>query len=201
MTPPRPQALVFDLGGVIVDHDNSVMHRRIASRCQAGWTDQHIAEAAGDACWGTGRPVRKLYDVLRWDAGYAADWPTFVEDWCCHLLLNPSMLTFVEQLSRVYRVMIFSNTNLEHWENEVRASGGRLGAFERYLSYELGHAKPSLLSFQKVAQNAGRAPETLLFFDDVAANVEGARAAGLQAELFVSEPDLRCLLVDRGLWS
>jgi HAD superfamily hydrolase (TIGR01509 family) len=191
------QALVFDLGGVIVAHDNAVMHRRLASRCH--WTAAKIAAATGDGRWATGRPVEELHAELIRDAGYEADWETFVDDWCCHLVLDPSMLAFVERLAARHRVMIFSNTNLEHWTYAVNASTGRLGAFESVLSYEIGHAKPSLRSFEIVAETAGLPPGALLFFDDVAANVDGARVAGFQAELFEGEGRLAALLAESGL--
>jgi FMN phosphatase YigB (HAD superfamily) len=49
-----------------------------------------------------------------------------------------------------------------------------------------------------VAARAGLPPETLLFFDDLPANVEGARRAGWQSEVFTGETALRTLLADRG---
>jgi FMN phosphatase YigB (HAD superfamily) len=199
MTSDPIEALVFDLGGVIVDHDNAVMHRRLASRCRNGWTPGQIDTATGDNRWATGRPVVELHEELTRQAGYDGDWETFVDDWCCHLVLNPSMLAFVDALAARRQVMIFSNTNREHWEFGVKASGGRLAAFDPVLSYEIGHAKPSLRSFEIVAEIAGVRPSSLLFFDDVAANVDGARAAGFQAEVFVGEGALRAVLAERGL--
>ena len=187
-------ALVFDLGGVIVAHDNSVMHRALAARCHAGWSAAQVAEATADARWGTGRPVRELHTELVAEAGYDGDWDAFIADFCCHLVLDESMLTFVELLATRHRVMIFSNTNQAHWRSQVTASAGRLGDFERHLSYEMGHAKPSLRSFQIVAETACLPPQSMLFFDDVPANVEAARRAGFRAEVFDREANLRALL-------
>jgi FMN phosphatase YigB (HAD superfamily) len=187
-------ALVFDLGGVIVAHDNSVMHRALAARCRAGWSAARVAEATADARWGTGRSVSELHAELVAEAGYDGDWDAFAADFCCHLVLDGSMLTLVELLAIRHRVMIFSNTNEAHWQSQVRASGGRLGAFERHLSYEMGHAKPSPRSFQIVAETACLSPHSMLFFDDVPANVEAARRAGFRAEVFESEARLRAML-------
>ncbi len=192
-------ALVFDLGGVIVDHDNTVMHRALAARCRAGWTAGQIAEVTADALWGAGRPVAQLHEALRRDAGYDGDRAEFTRDFCCHLSLNHSMLVLVERLAVRRRVMIFSNTNEAHWESQVAASAGRLGAFERHLSFEIGCLKPSPEAFAIVARRAGLAPGAMLFFDDVAANVEGALRAGFQAELFKGETRLRDRLIELGL--
>jgi len=200
MTSSPIDALVFDLGGVVVGHDNALLYRRLASRCRAeGWTAERVRALAADPRWGTGTPVAELHAELRRDAGYDGDSETFAADWCCHLVVDPSMLAFVEELAARRRVMIFSNTNPVHWDFVVAASGGRLAAFERHLSYEIGHEKPSLRSFQIVAEIAGLQPQAMLFFDDVAANVEGARRAGFQSEVFEGEAALRRLLVDRNL--
>ena len=66
----------------------------------------------------------------------------------------------------------------------------RLGRLERYLSHEIGLAKPSRESFLEVARQAGVEPSRAVFFDDVEANVLGARAAGFQSELFTDQASL-----------
>jgi len=195
---PQVRALVFDLGGVIVAHDNDVMHRRIAGRCAEGFNADEVRRLTAGR-WGTGAPIEALHAELVDQGGYEGDWPTFVDDWCCHLVLDDSMLAYVEALAARHRVMIFSNTNREHWESQVRASGGRLARIEAHLSHELGAEKPDVESYQMVANRAGFPPETLLFFDDLPVNVEGARRAGWQAEVFTGEAALRTLLAERGV--
>jgi FMN phosphatase YigB (HAD superfamily) len=142
MTDTPLDALVFDLGGVIVAHDNPVMYARLASRCAPAWSPADVAGLVGAARWGTGAPIRELHEQLRVDGGYAGGWETFVEDWCCHFAVDASMLALLEDLSRRNRVLIFSNTNAEHWAFLTKATGGRLGAFEAYLSHQIGCAKP-----------------------------------------------------------
>jgi FMN phosphatase YigB (HAD superfamily) len=95
--------------------------------------------------------------------------------------------------------MLFSNTNEEHWDFLLRATDGRLQRLEPYLSHEMGCTKPSLRSFEIVAEKAGVDPARSIFFDDLMANVEGARRAGFQAELFESEAKLAALLQGRGV--
>ena len=101
------------------------------------------------------------------------------------------MLAFVERLSVHNRVLIFSNTNQEHWEHLLNLTGGALGRYEAYLSHELGQLKPSVRSFQTaLPAKAGIDPARSFFTDDVAANVDGARQAGFQAEVFTSQAAL-----------
>jgi FMN phosphatase YigB (HAD superfamily) len=193
------EALVFDLGNVIVRHDNRVLYERLRSRCSEPWTVERIGALAERPDWGTGAPIADLHRELRESAGYSGDWAQLAEDWCCHLVLDGSMLDLVEHLAARHRVMIFSNTNAVHWDSQVAASGGRLARIEAYLSHEIGRLKPDVAAFAKVAELAGIDPARSLFFDDVAANVAGARAAGFQAELFVDEAGLRASLQARGL--
>ena len=51
-----------------------------------------------------------------------------------------------------------------------------------YYSCEIRSAKPSAVFFEHIASDLGLTPEQLLFIDDQAANVSGARSAGLNAE-------------------
>ena len=193
-------ALVFDLGGVICAHDNPVMYDRLASRCIPAWTSNEVAAVIARPGWMTGaRPITELHGILREEGGYDGSWDTFAEDWCCHLAVDHSMLTLVERLAERHRLMIFSNTDAVHWAYNARASDGRIPALEAHLSFEIGLIKPTLEAFQRVARRAGIEPARSLFIDDVPANVEAARAAGFQAEVFVNEGQLRALLLDRGI--
>jgi putative hydrolase of the HAD superfamily len=193
-------ALVFDLGNVIVPHDNAVLHARVLSRCTAPDAAERLRVIAHDRRYGTGeQSIADLHRVLVAELGYAGDWPTFVEDWSCHLSLDADMLAFVEQLSRRYRVMIFSNTNQEHWDRALAMSDGRLGKIQAWLSHEIGDIKPALSSFLTVARLAGIDPARSLFFDDLADNVAAARLAGFQAEVFTTKPALETYLMARGL--
>jgi HAD superfamily hydrolase (TIGR01509 family) len=192
-------ALVFDLGNVIVRHDNEVLRQRLVGRCTAPDAPERLNGIAHERRYGTGELTsadlhRRLTDEL----GYTGDWPTFIEEWSCHLDLDADMLAFVEQLAERYRVLIFSNTNAEHWAHAMAASDGRLGAFEPYLSHEIGDLKPAVSSFNIVAEKAGIDPARSIFFDDVQANVDAARQAGFQAEVFTTKAALENYLREAG---
>jgi HAD superfamily hydrolase (TIGR01509 family) len=192
-------AIIFDLGGVIVAHDNRVMVERLASRCRKGVTAREVSALIRRRSWETGAPIAELHGQLRDELEYGRAWERFVDDWCCHLALDPAMLAFAQALAVNNRVMLFSNTNQPHWDHLVAASGGALAAFEAHLSHEMGRAKPSPESFALVAERSGIEPARSIFFDDIAANVEGAWAAGFEAEVFESQAQLAALLRARGV--
>jgi FMN phosphatase YigB (HAD superfamily) len=194
---PPFDAIVFDLGGVIVAHDNAVMVERIASRTTA--TPRDVSRLIRRKDWGSGLPVAELHAELTDELGYGGGWDAFAADWCSHFTVDRSMLAYVRRLASANRVMIFSNTNAVHWDFLVAETAGALAEFEAYLSHELRRSKPAIEAFQLVAAQAGIDPARSIFFDDVAENVEGARRAGFQAEVFTSEEALRALLAGRGV--
>jgi len=188
-------ALIFDLGGVIVPHDNAVLRDRLASRCSAPHAADWLIDAEGDERIGTGElTIPELHRRLVEEIGYGGDWATFANDWCSHLKLDHAMLDLVERLAAANRVMLFSNTNQAHWDSQVAASDGRLARLEAYLSHEIGAVKPHVAAFELVARLAAVEPGRCLFIDDRLDNVEAAREAGFHAELFVGQAALEARL-------
>ena len=56
------------------------------------------------------------------------------------------------------------------------------------LSYEVGCMKPDARFYEACAKAAGVSAGSCIFIDDMAVNVEGARAAGLQGLHYVDTP-------------
>jgi putative hydrolase of the HAD superfamily len=188
----RYEALVFDLGGVVVAHDNQVLFRRLASRCRDECSLDRVEQICSRPEYGDGAAaIAALHAEFQQLFGYSGDWLTFADDWCCHLSVDQSMLTFVTELSASNRVLLFSNTNKVHWDFLVAATDGRLARFEAYLSHEIGQSKPDARAFERVVQAARIEPAASVFFDDRLENEEAARLAGFEAEVFRGEPWLR----------
>lgn len=183
---------------MLVAHDNALLHRRLASRCPTP-SPERVEAVVSHPRWGEGAAVADLHARLRDDLGYGGGWDAFRDDWCCHFALDASMLALVGRLAAAHRVILFSNTNAEHWTYLVAASGGALAGFEHFLSYEMRLSKPAVESFDLVARQAGIAPARSIFFDDLPANVAGARRAGFRAEVFAGEAGLRDHLARAGV--
>ena len=58
----------------------------------------------------------------------------------------------------------------------------------------IGFVKPERQIYEYLLAQLGLSASDVLFVDDVADNVEGAKAAGLRAAVFTSPGDLRRLL-------
>ncbi len=193
-------AFVFDVGGVIIRHDNDALFRRLAETCTAADAAARIAARAADPQIGTGAmPVEALHAALRRELGYRRDWDAFLADWSSHFTVDEGMLALVQDLAAAHRVLLFSNTNAEHWRYVVAMTGGALGKFEAYLSHELGQAKPAPDAFRTVAARAKIGdPGRALFVDDLAENVEAARSVGFQGHVFRGRDDFERFLAGDG---
>ena len=87
--------------------------------------------------------------------------------------------------------MLGSNTNDLHAAQFRRQFAETLGHFDRLvLSYEIGHIKPTADFYLACAEAAGAPPGECVFIDDLAENIEGARAAGLVGLVFRDVPTL-----------
>lgn len=181
------EAIVFDLGGVLVDVD----FRRALER----W-----AAAAG-------MPVATLASRFRRDEAYCAHERGELDDRRYFARLRgalgidigdeemlagwnaalgeplPGIAPLVERLAREWPLYVFSNTNPAHVAHFTPRYRELLLHFRHvFTSCELGARKPEPQAFAHLAAAVGLRPEKLLFFDDLDENVRAARQAGLQAE-------------------
>src|ERR1700739_709344 len=84
--------LVFDLGGVLVLHDNEWLFRRLADDCRALDALTRIRRAALDPRINSGEgSIEDLHAELRRALGYTKDWSGFLGDWSSHFTLDPAM--------------------------------------------------------------------------------------------------------------
>lgn len=179
---------IFDLGGVINDHDNNKLIARLLSKCDSRASAKKILEKFCEEKYATGQSsVIEFFTMIKRDFGYGDDWKTFSEDWCCHLSMRDGMLEYLRDLSKSARVLFLSNTNLLHWNKLLRLSNFELASYEAFLSFDMGLAKPSKAIFEKVLVDAEIDPEGALYIDDRQDNVDPARSCGIEAVLYKNQ--------------
>jgi putative hydrolase of the HAD superfamily len=204
MTPPR--AILFDLGGVVLDID--------FSRALAAWaphsrlsSEQLRAAFAADEPFQrheTGHLDNDAYFThlrrrLALDCELAQVQAGFNSIFVGEIAETVQMLDALRDTVPCYAI---SNTNAAHVAEIERAFPRLLPRFARvFASYRIGHRKPHPAAFTHVLQEiALPAPEVLLF-DDLQPNIDAARALGLQAVRVTSPADVRAALAERGLLS
>ncbi len=189
----RINTLIFDFGGVIVNLNRAEAVRRfeqlgladadsrldvyrqqgIFNDIEDGRLDKEgFVQALSSLC---GHPLEEK------EVQYA--WLGFFQS------LQPGRLSFIQQLRRLYRVFVLSNTNPFVWEYMDSPSFTKEGLpvsafFDRlYTSFQLGYTKPSAEIFRAILTDAGIHANEALFIDDGRKNIEAAAALGFHTLL------------------
>jgi glucose-1-phosphatase len=107
----------------------------------------------------------------------------FLEGWNAIFVgAMPGIDELLPRAAKRWPIYAFSNTNPAHVAHFSIAHADLLGHFrDVYLSSSIGMRKPDAESFDHVVAQIGVPAGRILFFDDSAANIEGARARGLQS--------------------
>jgi FMN phosphatase YigB (HAD superfamily) len=195
LVPGSADALLFDLGRVVIDID--------FARVIAHWADHAGCEPADlmsrfvrddvykghergeidDATFFAG--VRRALDIQVPDDKLLEGWNAiFIGEMAG---IAPLLARAAERLP----LYAFSNTNGAHAQHVLQRFGGLLGHFrEVFLSSAIGLRKPDAAAFDHVVQAIGAPAERIVFFDDLIENIEGARARGLAAVHVTSMHDV-----------
>jgi len=189
------EALLFDVGGVIVDIDFARVTARWAQHagCDAAALQEryklddafHRYESGGIGVADYFAALRETLDVDLSDEQFLDGWNAIfggviagAEDW-----IGPACARLPAYL--------FSNTNPAHAAYVTARYASAFKPFRKlFASSEIGLVKPDRAAFEHVTREIGVAAPQILFFDDTLVNVEGARAAGLQAVHVRSNADV-----------
>jgi FMN phosphatase YigB (HAD superfamily) len=180
-----PNAVLIDLGNVLVRFDHGRTLRTIASA--AGVADPESLRAAvfgrNEREFDRGRlDAPSFFRAVERDAGlpplpdeiWGPAWRDIFEP-------IPEALALLAELRPDIRTCLVSNTNQLHWEG-VRAVcdvACRVDALA--LSFEVGLVKPDPALFRYALKLVGAAPGEALFVDDRPDYVEAAQALGIDA--------------------
>ena len=193
-------AVVLDLGNVLVFHDDAVLFQRLA---ELGHGDPERVRAALREVWDPCNRGRLAGEALRQAvsaaAGVELDPAGFTDLWNCHFRFHTEVYPLVESLLGRVKVLLLSNTNATHLD-WIRP---RLPLLQRFdglvLSYQLGVAKPDPAIFQQALKLADTGAARTAFFDDVEAYVTAAKALGIRGHVFTDAPTFQRQLAALGL--
>lgn len=190
--PPNIDFFIFDLGNVIIDidYDFSINElKKILPAHKHELTAQffpsqfHKDYEKGDINSDEFRnEVRRLYDEDWTDSQIDRVWNSLLRT------IPQERIDLVRRLKSEYGTGILSNTNAIHIEKMAEILQDQNGESSVYslchsvfLSHEMGLAKPDIAIYEAVLDEIKIPGEKVLFFDDLAANVEGAKKAGMQS--------------------
>lgn len=204
LSPTSADVLLFDLGRVVLNID---FNRALA--CWAG----HAGCAPADIAARFVREesyrhheIGKIDDAayfasLRQSLGIKLSDAQFLEGWNAIFAGEmPGIAPLLARAGKRLPLYAFSNTNGAHVEHFSQAYADVLGHFrEMFLSSTIGLRKPDAAAYDHVVKAIGAPASRIVFFDDLAENIEGARARGLVGVHVTSTDDVAKALAELGI--
>ena len=179
---PRPKAVVFDLGKVLVDFDYSIAGRRIAARgkMSAAEVQQFIDHSPLLFRFETGQMSREQFFAEVQSAtgfhGTLDEFAGFFAD--IFSPIQPMLNLHAALRQRGVPTYIFSNTN-ELAVGHIRKHFPFFSQFDGYVfSYEHGAMKPDAKLYEVAERVIGRKEKQILYLDDRLENAQAGIARG-----------------------
>jgi putative hydrolase of the HAD superfamily len=197
------EALVFDLGNVLVHFSHERMCRQMGSVC--GISPDEMRRLLFDAAVQSefergllteqafhGRLERQLARSLDFEALVHAASDIFEP--------NPEIVPLIDALrAQGRRLVLLSNTSVSHFRF-VQKNFPVLERFDAHVvSFKVGATKPDRAMFEAAIAAAGCPAPRCFYTDDIPEYVAAGRRHGLQAELYTGVESLRQQLRKRGV--
>ncbi|MDP8982385.1 MAG: HAD family phosphatase [Acidobacteriota bacterium] len=197
------KTIIFDLGNVIVPFDFKRAYARMEALSPYAAAEILTRLRATDLVnrFETGRIgaegfVSELSRMLELKTTHREFYDVFNCIFLPEPLLPESLLIALRER---YRLLLLSNTNPIHFEMIERTYPLLRHFHHSVLSYQVGAAKPSPQIYEEALLRAECGPDECVFFDDIAAYVEAARGAGIDAVQFQSAGQVEEELRRRGV--
>jgi putative hydrolase of the HAD superfamily len=204
LSPGDADALLFDLGRVVLDIDFSrTLHcwarhagceptqlglRFLRDELYRGHEKGEVSDAA-------------FFAGLRSSLGIEISDTQFIEGWNAIFVgVMPGIDQLLARAATRLPLYAFSNTNGAHVAHFSHVYADLLGHFRNiFLSSTMGLRKPDAAAYDHVVRAIGAPASRVVFFDDLAENIDGARARGLTAVHVTSPDDVAQALVALGI--
>jgi 2-haloacid dehalogenase len=203
VTDSRTRAVVFDIGGVLLDWDPRHLFREvIADEDEREWFLREVVSPEWNHEQDEGRSwADAVAEAIERHPQHEGWIRTYDERWLETIGgVDDDVADVVGELRRAgVPVYAMTNYSAEKWVLS-RERLDVLRAFDGVVvSGEERVAKPDERIYRILLERYDLDPAATFFIDDMPANVAAARAVGIDAERFVDAATLRTQLVERGL--
>ena len=192
MNPQHIKNIIFDLGNVIIDLDLARTEREFEALLGSDYRlalQKHNLQTVFER-YETGMIDEDTFLNAMQQAALpkVVQKTDIIKAWNAMLLTIPAArFDMLLQLKQHYRVFLLSNTNKTHldWVYNYLKTTYDIQDFETryfhkdYYSHLIHLRKPNVEIYEYVLQDANLNANESVFIDDVAANIEGAKQAGL----------------------
>jgi len=202
--PQSYQAIIFDLGGVLLNIDYQSSKLAFEALGVDDF-DLHFSQLSQSHLFDrfeTGKiSAANFRDEIKKESQIECSDMQIDDAWNAMLLDFPiHRIELLEELARNVPLYLFSNTNEIHisiFKERLKRLGLKKrfeSAFKHlYYSYELGLRKPHPEGFNYILTENKLTPSKTLFIDDSPQHIEGAKKTGLQSYLLPPDQDILSL--------
>lgn len=198
---PTCQAVIFDLGGVVVAPDQNVVSDLIISTFHISKEQALTIVKEYKEAWIQGKSEKEFWEAYAKKNKRQLP-PNWFEKWQTSLLHSlkeiPGTLEIIQELkSQGFIVAMLSNATgiqVEH----IRKCGFYDLFNPAMTSHEIGIAKPNPRAFELMLEALNLPPSACIFIDDKEENVAAARTLGIDAIQFLNPEQLASSLKERG---
>ncbi|MGY3490140.1 HAD superfamily hydrolase (TIGR01509 family) [Bradyrhizobium sp. USDA 4011] len=204
LSPDSVDVLLFDIGRVVLDIDFEKVMAHWAQHAGCAPADLATRFVVDDSFkhHEIGRiDDAAFFENLRRTLGINLTHTQFLEGWNAIFTGEmPGIAPLLATAARRMPLYAFSNTNPAHVAHFSVIHAELLSHFRTvFLSSTIGFRKPDAEAYDHVVREIGVPASRILFFDDLAANIEGARARGLHAIHVTSTDDVARALTALGI--
>lgn len=177
-------AIIFDLGKVLVDFDHNISARRISELTgkPQEWLYELFFDSELTKIFDEGKiSPRKFYTEMKKLTGLKISFQEFAPIWSDIFSEKTDVCEFAACLKKDYRLLLMSNVNALQFEHISRNFPIIAHMDALVLSYEVGAMKPDPKIYQAAIKAARTSPDRIIYTDDRPELVEGGKLAGIKS--------------------
>jgi epoxide hydrolase-like predicted phosphatase len=194
------KAIIFDLGGVIIELDFSIFFQKVIeiSPLHTPHTSLYLEFWRQSDWYHQGKMTNEEFynqtcELLKVCFAEQDEFFDAFNSVISHI--NEDVFEFIKKLKATgkYKILIMSNVNESHWNYIKSKNWGIQDLFEEeelLLSYVVKMTKPYPRFFQLAISEAGCKPEEIVFVDDGLNNVRGAQEMHINAIKYTTLEEL-----------
>lgn len=198
--------IIFDFGGVIINISHQLVENAFKAMGvvnfetlfnQANQSNLFIQFEKGEITPAQFRnSIRELANLEITDEKLDETWNQII------LNYPPGRVALLKEIKQNYRLFLFSNTNVIHYDFYIPKFEREFGysfesLFEKtYWSFKYGERKPDLYSYRRLLAESSLIPAKTLFIDDSIQNIMAAQEVGLNTVHLTNEVDITDIFQD-----
>lgn len=201
------KAIIFDLGGVLIDFDHMIAVKKISGLANKKkpeeifnlFFDSELTNLFEEGKLTPSEFFLKVKEMLDLKLNYNEFLPVWNEIFFL-TEKNHSVYNLAKALKRHYKIALLSNINILHFDYLNRNFSHLFDAFQHIItSFEVGFRKPHPLIYKKTLDMLGVVPQSVFYTDDRAELVDKASELSIRGFVFKDIEQLKKDLLSTGV--